>query len=484
MSEFCTKLPLKDSYTKELFIEKCKKWVIGGERNGINKIDYDISSFKNYETESETTKALVQIKVLKDNNETLVGFRLMKPEASDLWVSDCIYIERGNIKEVLIQLERKHSGPAYEHIEKAKKPYIVKMFLEDCKTDAGIPIDERYMRAEDDINLCASIINGIAGNILPVVYMSCDRTGRTVLNPKYMANRLAGLAHVICENDPETAMQLRNLTLENNPHTGYIGVFMPGKSYCRKFRLDGNRDTKTLEHNVIDYVVQSLVNKLDFCTETFQHITTLQMKNCVMQLLRENRITRDKLDSKENYLEEFIKSFDEDEEKKNERIRQLEEENRNLQARVDSLNDALSNKDTIGSPIYYLGDESEFYQGESRDLITDILKQVQNKYDPKSHAYALITSLIRQNPKSDTNRRLLDKIEKILSSGEDLNGKRKSELKALGFEIDGSGSHYKMTFMNDPRYTFTVAKTGSDRRNGKNLCSVIDRYLSIERKIN
>ena len=181
----------------------------------------------------------------------------MSPEEKALWTSDCIYIEAEGKKEVLVQLDRKNFGPAEDHQELAKKPHIVKMFLDDCIDDGGMYIDDWYIKAEDNIDLCASIINGFSKNTLPVVYLSCDKAGRAALNPKYMAKRLGGLAHVICESNIETSYKLKDMTFGNNPHTGYIGVFWPGYSQCRKFRLEPYGDTMRLEHEVIDYMEDS-----------------------------------------------------------------------------------------------------------------------------------------------------------------------------------------------------------------------------------
>ncbi|MDY3850102.1 MAG: hypothetical protein SOZ46_04715 [Bullifex sp.] len=496
MSEICTRLPLKNNFTKEMFIQKCITWVTGSYHYGFKSIQYDVSSWKDFSVQSEKSKAMVQIKPYMDESRTLVGFRLMSPEEKALWISDCIYIDSEGKKEVLVQLDRKNFGPAEDRVELAKKPHIVKMFLDDCCDDGGMDIDDWFIKAEDNVDLCAAIINGLSNNTLPVVYLSCDKTGRAALNPKYMAKRLGGLAHVICESNIETSYLLKEKTYSNNPHTGYVGVFWPGESLCKKYRLDPYGDTMHLEHEIIDYIVQSLVNKLDFSTETFQRIAQLQLRQRIMLLSSENRQKQTLLDAANNMLDEalsgnsqsddldnFIASFDQEVSEYKARIKQLENERNSLQSQVDSYKDAFNNLDTVGSPIYELGQEPEFYVGECRDLITDILQQVQNKYDKKSHAYSLISSLIEQNPKSDANKKMLERVKRILSSGDDLNGSMKQDLKSLGFEIDASGTHYTLTYMGDPRFAFTLAKTGSDSRNGKNIFSDINRYLSVEKHL-
>ena len=49
----------------------------------------------------------------------------------------------------------------------------------------------------------------------------------------------------------------------------------------------------------------------------------------------------------------------------------------------------------------------------------------------------------------------------------------RQQLLELGFEITEDGKHYRLTYYGDGRYKTTIAKTGSDWREGKNIASVI-----------
>ncbi|GMU46359.1 MAG: hypothetical protein AMXMBFR26_11410 [Porticoccaceae bacterium] len=50
-------------------------------------------------------------------------------------------------------------------------------------------------------------------------------------------------------------------------------------------------------------------------------------------------------------------------------------------------------------------------------------------------------------------------------------------LEEMGFSITEEGKHYKLTFQDDDRYTFTLPKSGSDHRGGLNAASDIGRLL-------
>lgn len=50
-------------------------------------------------------------------------------------------------------------------------------------------------------------------------------------------------------------------------------------------------------------------------------------------------------------------------------------------------------------------------------------------------------------------------------------------LQDLGFEITEDGAHYKLMYCGDSRYRTTIAKTGSDHREGKNIAAVIGKMM-------
>ena len=50
-------------------------------------------------------------------------------------------------------------------------------------------------------------------------------------------------------------------------------------------------------------------------------------------------------------------------------------------------------------------------------------------------------------------------------------------LTELGFSISEDGKHYKLTYMDDDRYTFALPKSGSDYRGGLNAASDISKRV-------
>lgn len=50
-------------------------------------------------------------------------------------------------------------------------------------------------------------------------------------------------------------------------------------------------------------------------------------------------------------------------------------------------------------------------------------------------------------------------------------------LKDLGFSTSSDGKHWKLTYNEDPRYSYILPKTGSDRRGSLNAISDIANII-------
>ena len=87
--------------------------------------------------------------------------------------------------------------------------------------------------------------------------------------------------------------------------------------------------------------------------------------------------------------------------------------------------------------------------------------------------YDVIKDILKKN----TYERIYVEREKTLKNlfkdYKNLSGVKKQVLKEMGFEITDDGKHYRLTYYGDDRYKTTIAKTGSDWREGKNIAATI-----------
>ena len=73
-------------------------------------------------------------------------------------------------------------------------------------------------------------------------------------------------------------------------------------------------------------------------------------------------------------------------------------------------------------------------------------------------------------------------IRDLFGRGCRMNSSEQARLKDLGFTVIDEGPHFKLQF-HDGRYTFSIPRTPSDHREGKNTASDICKAIAIERKL-
>lgn len=126
-------------------------------------------------------------------------------------------------------------------------------------------------------------------------------------------------------------------------------------------------------------------------------------------------------------------------------------------------------------------DISEYYADEVHDLVLCILRQARNSYcGDGTRSAQLLDAILSGNELTGEGKRLFDRLKRVLSGCQNINESISSDLRQLGFEVTKRpNGHYKLIFLGDERYTFTLPGSGSDVRGMKNAFSDIDRQLSV-----
>ena len=157
------------------------------------------------------------------------------------------------------------------------------------------------------------------------------------------------------------------------------------------------------------------------------------------------------------------------------KVQDLVVQNRNLSYENQNLKLMGSN---TGEPLIYSGDEDDFFPNEIREIIISALKNELGNMPKDSRRYAVISDILESNNHDNELEKRSRKIKQLLSSYTGMNAKLKNSLKELGFEVTEEGKHYKLIYFGDNRYTFSIAKTPSDKsRAGKNNASTINSKL-------
>ena len=130
-----------------------------------------------------------------------------------------------------------------------------------------------------------------------------------------------------------------------------------------------------------------------------------------------------------------------------------------------------------GDVMFVAGKEQEFYPGELKDAVLRTLQEDAGNISHGSRRETLLNDFLAANTPTDTGDQLEAAIKDILSKTDRVGPTEVKKFETLGFTVTDDGKHYKAVFEDDPRLTFTIFKTASDHRAGKNLASDLCKKL-------
>ncbi len=180
--------------------------------------------------------------------------------------------------------------------------------------------------------------------------------------------------------------------------------------------------------------------------------------------------------------EEDKRLDDEEKNRLSEEIDRLNKENQTLTGKVAFLeerNERISeSKEGVVIQVPHV---KEFYEDEQKDLIVSILTEAKRSFCAEgTRADELLDGIIAENELTGEGKKLFERLKVILFRNKNITDNDISDLEVLGFEVTKrSNGHYKLVFMGNPKYSFTLAGTGSDVRGMKNSFSEISNQLSV-----
>jgi len=255
-----------------LFID----WVVYSKRYPFEAKDfegYDVNGHENLDISKEGYT--FSITFFKDDNLTLAACKLVTANESEVWTTLNVAVFEKDTKFLSVQTHcTKRIFSAF--LPKAKSPFTVKLFLRNnmCALDGGLPvIDRPILMTPELIPICGKIMQGNGQITMPVVYISHDYWPLDI-DTAGLAKELQGLAHVLVEQDTATSMALKEASNGRNVYRGYIGLYFPGASYCRKFNLTEISGEQAC-NEIIDIVKSTLLNKADAARYTWEEIKAM-----------------------------------------------------------------------------------------------------------------------------------------------------------------------------------------------------------------
>ncbi|GIO12191.1 hypothetical protein J19TS2_17460 [Cohnella xylanilytica] len=458
MIGFNTVLPLNKETTVEMFLEICRKWQKHSPYRTLEIDDKPIVDGLKYINDQES----MEFVVVAGEVGVHCGVRYIKKDVDCEWRTDVVGLRTNVDFNVTIVTSRANFNVA-TYTRLPLKPYIVSLFLQETGVmlDDGITVEvEAKSVTRDNLSELASIINNKKKNLLPVVYVSKHFYGNHLTDPKRLALKLSGLAHVYFESDTSVSHELRHLTNEKNAYNGNIGIYWPNGDQNYYYRRD---DTDHIL-NIINFVKKILNTRKIANENRWSYVQGLKYQSTV-DLYRKG-------ESEQKDLIEY--ALEENQDLK-EQIESLESENRYLHSQVEILTPSDFNNRTA---ILLKGSEQELFPNEQIELVREILEEKLRSGSCSKRVEAIISSILASNENSNNKDVFINKIKLVLNSSNGLSRQGKRELQSLGFELSEDGKHFKIKIKGDERFSHSISKSPSDVRAAKNNFSEFkERFL-------
>lgn len=360
----------------------------------------------------------------------------------------------------------RHSSIPMATLPNAKKPIIVNYIINTMggQYDGMLKLSKNaHFLSNNDIDLAENIINDTSSGYLPIIYISIGHNDRFVIEPNSLANDLSGMAHVVAEPNRAFSQRLKIAVDSENVYGGAIGIYWPDADGQRQtYVISDYPNTRSLKQAIIAGVRHALANRRPLYRCTWGAVEQISSRRALTELKRSGSIE----------IDEYTKSFDVVIEATKTKLETAEAEINKLKNEIRDLRKKRGTSLQINSIS-----EIEFFDGEINNIIRDALQQSLNTTLEGSRRRHIIQAAIESlKPSSQTIDRR-DSIKALLKGYKSLDKKIENGLLNFGFSITNDGKHYKLVYNNDPRYTFTLPKSGSDHRGGLNIASDIAKVL-------
>lgn len=129
------------------------------------------------------------------------------------------------------------------------------------------------------------------------------------------------------------------------------------------------------------------------------------------------------------------------------------------------------------STIITKGKELDLYKDEIKEILIGVFHDALRSVSPDSRRGHVLEDIITANPLPGSRDKFKAELKQLLNTYRTMDSPCRRGLEKIGFKITEDGKHYKAVLRGDGRYTFTLPKTSSDHRAGKNIVSDISRRL-------
>lgn len=462
MITYTTKFPVNASLTKEEFIKTVIKWNQGSTHDKIEGVEWDGES-RSLIWEQEN----ISLEFQEVDTDGIIASRLRKEDEHGIWTTDFVLNTEKHYLSVSVAMVTTEFTTDFAPT--FYPPYFVKLIVYSGYSgeDSTLHVSQLAHLATDCEKLIEQVCDKEIKTSLPIVYITRPKDAGTGLNVDDLAFKLQGVAHVIFEPDDYE----RKLSLDVENENGYENkaiIFYPS-SWKQIDVIDCTEKTiDYVEKHIVNLVYSYMIQRVRKDIDTWDGILNEQLHLKNIELLK----SKETIEEENDFLyEEFgdqLKKLEETNARQNNEIQRLT-------AEVQGLRMKFSNQSQ--TPIIFAGEEEDFYEGEIKEIVLEILEEYKKSCHEGSRRQHVIDDILKSNECRHLPEKKREILKNALKGYRSLSGSLKSELEALGIEITSDGKHYKWSYFGDNRYVVTAAKTSSDGRSGMNLSATMDKLM-------
>ena len=465
MITYSAQFPVNEKLDKKTFVDLVIDWNQGSKYDKFNQLDWDGETFSAQWIEGEKQLTIEEIEV-----RGIVASQFRKEDEHGLWKTD--FILNYDKKYITVRVALETTDYTTDFYPTYYPPFFVKKLIYRGYSgeDVNIPVKQEAYSLDDYKDVLTCLADNKGEYSMPIVFLSKKDDGTFPVELSTLAFELQGVAHVLYEGE-ETILSNYEDYFGCESRNGMIFIVYP------------NRNMK-----------RNVINLLGASNENPEYIIS-RVKSCVYNY--GNQVMRKELDTwggiqneklfvqnhslladqkaLEEENEDLMNVFEEQLSKTEAINKELSNDIQRLMVENQALRMRLASKDQ--KPLLYMGEETEFYEGEIREIILEILEDYKRNIKPGTRREHVVNDILENNDYRQTQAKRREQIKVALKGYKTLNGSLRNMLESLGFVITDDGKHYKWTYFGDHRYVTTAAKTSSDSRAGMNLASTIDSLM-------
>lgn len=467
MLVWATEFPVAQNASVDEFWKILRVWLDGSPHSPLKSADLEAIPTSTSITEIDKQGHRVRMALVQNEVSELAGLQYEWIEDHQRqWLTEVVF--RRSSSEircaVRVYCDLLSLGP---RLPESKKPYVVKLLIRKLGSGRDGPFevqDKAHRLEEADVHVASKLILGELNFRLPVVYLSATTAGSTSVDPDDLARWLSGSAHVLVEPSRHFSFALARSVQRRNPYMGAIGVFWPGLGGSHRRFLPTHYESRGELHQDLVVCVYDALTE----TRPSPDLTWSSINEGVARARLEDLRSRGSQD-----LSDYVIAFDQEQEALRTKLADAEREIRRLEVEKLRLESAAN----AGGGIISEGQEQELYPGEVKDTILAALADARSRLGEDSRRRHLVEDLLAYNEPTGTADEVAEALKNALSGMKKFGTSERRALENLGFVIEEGGKHAKARFFDDPRYEFTIAKTGSDHRGGTNMALQMIRTL-------